>query len=117
MVMTSHFEDNLVAVFFHKLEIPLLVIIFLPLSEGSVPPASCLIDVHHCEEFLIWASILQLFFEPVQLSFALLVSRLIIFTIEGQTIDVEKGKLARNKIGTIPATLQQSRFNVAQVFQ
>lgn len=88
MVMTSHFKDNLVSMFFHELEIPLLVIIFLPLSEGSVPPACCLIDVHHREEFLIWASVLQLLFEPGKLSFALFVSRLIIFTIEGQTIDV-----------------------------
>ena len=105
VVMTRDFEDDLVTVVFEELHEAQLVSVFIPVREGFLPPASCLIDVHHGEELFVWACIFELLLEPIELISHLLRVTLIVLVIEGQGFETKQGQLAWNQISTVPATL------------
>ena len=103
--MACDFKDDLVAIVFQELHVAQLVRILSPVAKGIYPPASCLIDVHHGEEFFVWACVFELLLKPIKRSSHLILVTLVVFVIEGQAFYTEKGQLAWNEICSVPATL------------
>ena len=64
MVVTGDLEQDSVVVLLDQGEELLLVMVFMPVSEGSNPPARRLVDVHLEQKFLTWERRAELLLEP-----------------------------------------------------
>ena len=54
MVVASDLHDDLVAMDLQEVHECFLKVVFVPIGESFQPPASCFINVHLDEEFLLW---------------------------------------------------------------
>lgn len=86
VVVASDLHDDLVAMDLHDVHEGFLKVIFVPIGEGFQPPASCLVNVHLDEEFLLWLRPFQLCRQPLKLLLTLFSRINFIARVELQTI-------------------------------